>query len=153
MIELCLFLNIFEKRRKSQTFAAKEAKTGGIIFGKKRMRLKKSLGFLTKNKKISKNYCILDIFVLKYTYTPILNMRPVGQAVKTLASHAGNMGSIPVRVTIKDKSELLCHRQSVRICFLFQYWQMKRGYASLLILSGDSAFAASFTLAKTNLTA
>ena len=25
--------------------------------------------------------------------------RPVGQAVKTLASHAGNMGSIPVRVT------------------------------------------------------
>ena len=27
--------------------------------------------------------------------------RPVGQAVKTLASHAGNMGSIPVRVTRK----------------------------------------------------
>ena len=25
--------------------------------------------------------------------------RPVGQAVKTLASHAENMGSIPVRVT------------------------------------------------------
>ena len=25
--------------------------------------------------------------------------RPVGQAAKTLASHAGNMGSIPVRVT------------------------------------------------------
>ena len=27
------------------------------------------------------------------------NMRPVGQAVKTAASHAANMGSIPVRVT------------------------------------------------------
>ena len=31
---------------------------------------------------------------------------PVGQAVKTLASHAGNMGSIPVRVTKKDKFHL-----------------------------------------------
>ena len=29
--------------------------------------------------------------------------RPVGQAAKTLASHAGNMGSIPVRVT-KERS-------------------------------------------------
>ena len=29
--------------------------------------------------------------------------RPVGQAVKTLASHAENMGSIPVRVTNKKK--------------------------------------------------
>ena len=27
-------------------------------------------------------------------------MWPVGQAVKTAASHAANMGSIPVRVTI-----------------------------------------------------
>ena len=27
-------------------------------------------------------------------------IRLVGQAVKTLASHAGNMGSIPIRVTI-----------------------------------------------------
>ena len=27
-------------------------------------------------------------------------LRPVGQAVKTAASHAANMGSIPVRVTI-----------------------------------------------------
>ena len=30
----------------------------------------------------------------------VVKARPVGQAVKTLASHAGNMGSIPVRVTI-----------------------------------------------------
>ena len=28
--------------------------------------------------------------------------RPVGQAVKTLASHAENMGSIPVRVTKQE---------------------------------------------------
>ena len=31
----------------------------------------------------------------------VVTTRPVGQAVKTLASHAGNMGSIPVRVTKK----------------------------------------------------
>ena len=31
---------------------------------------------------------------------------PVGQAVKTLASHAEIMGSIPVRVTKKETSEL-----------------------------------------------
>ena len=30
--------------------------------------------------------------------------RPVGQAVKTLASHAENMGSIPVRVTKKRRT-------------------------------------------------
>ena len=34
-------------------------------------------------------------------------MRLVGQAVKTLASHAENMGSIPVRVTIKKAQALL----------------------------------------------
>ena len=40
--------------------------------------------------------------------------RPVGQAVKTLASHAENMGSIPVRVTNKKKQALL-----VGACFFF----------------------------------
>ena len=40
--------------------------------------------------------------------------RPVGQAVKTLASHAENMGSIPVRVTNKR------HRHSkVGACVFF----------------------------------
>ena len=34
---------------------------------------------------------------------------PVGQAVKTLASHAGNMGSIPVRVTTNEKNEPVLH--------------------------------------------
>ena len=43
---------------------------------------------------------------------------PVGQAVKTLASHAGNMGSIPVRVTKRNKSELFRKSKLVRICFL-----------------------------------
>ena len=33
---------------------------------------------------------------------------PVGQSVKTLASHAENMGSIPVRVT-KTKEGVLLH--------------------------------------------
>ena len=31
--------------------------------------------------------------------TSVIILSPVGQAVKTLASHAGNMGSIPIRVT------------------------------------------------------
>ena len=31
--------------------------------------------------------------------------RLVGQAVKTPASHAGNMGSIPIRVTKVEKAE------------------------------------------------
>ena len=42
--------------------------------------------------------------------TKLSSRRPVGQAAKTLASHAGNMGSIPVRVTKKreqDKSPVL----------------------------------------------
>ena len=33
---------------------------------------------------------------------------PVGQAVKTLASHAENMGSIPVRVTKKSRTPKRC---------------------------------------------
>ena len=33
-------------------------------------------------------------------------VRPVGQAVKTLASHAENMGSIPVRVTNDRKQDI-----------------------------------------------
>ena len=33
--------------------------------------------------------------------------RPVGQAVKTSASHAENMGSIPVRVTKKDRHSIV----------------------------------------------
>ena len=34
--------------------------------------------------------------------------RPVGQAVKTPPFHGGNMGSIPVRVTMKQSSSLRC---------------------------------------------
>ena len=37
----------------------------------------------------------------------VVTTRPVGQAVKTLASHAGNMGSIPVRVTKIRKALLM----------------------------------------------
>ena len=38
----------------------------------------------------------------------VVKIRPVGQAVKTLASHAGNMGSIPVRVTKKKTHTTVC---------------------------------------------
>ena len=41
-----------------------------------------------------------------------VKLRPVGQAVKTLASHAGNMGSIPVRVTKKKST-------AIAVLFLF----------------------------------
>ena len=41
--------------------------------------------------------------------------RPVGQAVKTLASHAENMGSIPVRVTkIKSTTKVVLFILSTR---------------------------------------
>ena len=43
---------------------------------------------------------------------------PIGQAVKTLASHAGNSGSIPGWVTKRNKSELFRKSKLVRICFL-----------------------------------
>ena len=46
---------------------------------------------------------------------------PVGQAAKTSPSHGENMGSIPVRVTKTNVSELLCDKQSVRIRFLFEF--------------------------------
>ena len=36
-----------------------------------------------------------------------VKQRPVGQAAKTLASHAGNMGSIPVRVTKKERTDII----------------------------------------------
>ena len=42
--------------------------------------------------------------------------RPVGQAVKTPPFHGGNMGSIPVRVTMTRKYE---HKHIVRNVFAF----------------------------------
>ena len=66
--------------------------------------------FFQKNKKSlkkiltnSKKGCIIDRLTQQW---------PVGQAVKTSASHAENMGSIPVRVTKRE------HHQSWW-CFLF----------------------------------
>ena len=51
--------------------------------------------------------------------------RPVGQAVKTPPFHGGNMGSIPVRVTKRDKSELFRKSKLVRICFLLYISRIK----------------------------
>ena len=39
-----------------------------------------------------------------------IKVRPVGQAAKTLASHAGNMGSIPVRVTNRNLNRFIRFR-------------------------------------------
>ena len=41
----------------------------------------------------------IDFLIFVWYNTPVPIQWPVGQAVKTLASHAENMGSIPVRVT------------------------------------------------------
>ena len=59
--------------------------------------------------------------------------RPVGQAVKTPPFHGGNMGSIPVRVTKRDKSELFRKSKLVRICFLLYISRLRvprRGHAT-----------------------
>ena len=40
----------------------------------------------------------------------VVEIWPVGQAVKTLASHAGNMGSIPVRVTTHNLNRIIRFR-------------------------------------------
>ena len=56
--------------------------------------------------------------LLWYT-TRAFEQRPVGQAAKTLASHAGNMGSIPVRVTT-DRKQDTCP------AFLFCRWRPVR---------------------------
>ena len=46
------------------------------------------------------------------------NARPISQAAKTSPSHGEGMGSIPVRVTKQNKSELFRKSKLVRICFL-----------------------------------
>ena len=45
-------------------------------------------------------------------------MRPLSQTVKTSPSHGEDMGSIPVGVTKRNKSELFRKSKVVRICFL-----------------------------------
>ena len=43
---------------------------------------------------------------------------PVGQEAKTPPFHGSNRGSIPLRVTKRNKSELFRKSKLVRICFL-----------------------------------
>ena len=63
------------------------------------------------------------------------HMRRVGQAVKTRPFHGCNMGSIPVRVTKQNISELFRITRLVRICFLFRF------YLKLHIIArGDAHF-------------
>ena len=58
-------------------------------------------------------------------------MRPVGQAAKTSPSHGENMGSIPVRVTKRNKSELFRRSKVVRICFLYLTQANEAGFYDL----------------------
>ena len=66
----------------------------------------------------------------------VVKIRPIGQAVKTLASHAGNSGSIPGWVTKRNKSELFRKSKLVRICFLLLNFHIdavsERGHATSL---------------------
>ena len=63
-------------------------------------------------------------------------LRPVGQAAKTSPSHGENRGSIPLRVTKRNKSELFRKSKLVRICFLLLNYQIdavsERGHATSL---------------------
>ena len=72
----------------------------------RKKRLRKSLfSFIFKKIKFFKLF-FKKVLHFEKSYDIILKLskaRPVGQAAKTLASHAGNMGSIPVRVTKKEE--------------------------------------------------
>ena len=61
---------------------------------------------------------------------------PGGQAAKTPPFHGGNTGSIPVRVTKRNKSELFRKSKLVRICFLLLNYHIyavsERGHATSL---------------------
>ena len=76
-------------------FTEREEKSGkadryvGHTFHRTKIFFKKTELFFENPLLFSKTCAIIATF----------DQRPVGQAVKTLASHAGNMGSIPVRVT------------------------------------------------------
>ncbi len=77
-----------------------------------------------KDKKLLQNplqnptRCAIILTVLRST----ANSRPVGQAVKTLASHAEIMGSIPVRVT---------NQRSIAIAVLFCFFKKQSHQSSL----------------------
>ena len=90
-----------------------------------------------KDKKLLQNplqnptRCAIISHVLRST----ANSRPVGQAVKTLASHAEIMGSIPVRVTNQRSiaiAVLFCFSKAIAPAFPFPRLhprQEARGYA------------------------
>ena len=74
-----------------------------------------------KFKKIKKIFKKGIAFQKKVWYNiKAVKWRPVGQAVKTLASHAGNMGSIPVRVTTKRKGTAIAV-PFLFVCSLLRY--------------------------------
>ena len=58
--------------------------------------------------------------------SPVSSIWPVGQVVKTPPFHGGNMGSIPVRVTIVNKSELFPDWGRVRIYYFYVATQIVR---------------------------
>ncbi len=72
------------------------SKSGDIKFCNLSLLLKKHKKTFKNILTNQKKECIID---------KLNTARPVGQAVKTLASHAENMGSIPVRVTKKEKQD------------------------------------------------
>ena len=77
------------------------------VNGPKKTHTKKILFFFKKGLTFPCPYDIINT----------VEARPVGQEAKTRPSHGCNMGSIPVRVTKQDKSELLRKSKLVRICF------------------------------------
>ena len=70
------------------------------------MRQSEEIGAISEDKKIFLRNFQKTLAKMKNMWynTACRNERPVGQAVKTLASHAEIMGSIPVRVTKNKKA-------------------------------------------------
>ncbi len=75
------------------------SKSGDIKFCNLSLLLKKHKKTFKNILTNQKKECIID---------KLNTARPVGQAVKTLASHAEIMGSIPVRVTMKKHTQCVC---------------------------------------------
>ena len=62
--------------------------------------------------------------------------RLVGQAVKTPASHAGNAGSIPARVTKKSIRFVKCKAENIDSCFGIEperVWALRKQYSVLFL--------------------
>ena len=106
-----VFAIIYEQRRESEEPSRREH--GGIA------QLARAFGSYPTGRWFKSDFRYQSFYDLQIT-SSLRRVWPVGQAVKTRPFHGCNMGSIPVRVTKRNKSELFRKSKLVRICFLLQ---------------------------------